>query len=147
MEHYKSFRSGTIQLNASYWEGLLGCTIKCFVWGIYRNQGRLMLRDLWERMCERKFASKFALTQPRCCYMTTSFERLLEISTICLANLYKHSQVYHVASVMVVGVIMQEILEIHCDTEKGRGSCCSKEVLTETKSDGEIEGDLGLFHF
>lgn len=65
-----------------------------------------MLRDLRECMCERKFVSKFALTQPRCCYLTTSFECHLEISTICLANLYKHSQVYHVASFMVVGVIM-----------------------------------------
>lgn len=54
---------------------------------------------------ENLFVSKFALTLPRCCYMTMSFEYHLEISTICLANLYKHFQMYHVASVMVA-VIM-----------------------------------------
>lgn len=54
---------------------------------------------------ENLFVSKFSLTWPRCCYMSMSFECHLEISTICLANLCKYSQVYHVASVVVV-VIM-----------------------------------------
>lgn len=101
-----------------------------------------MLRDLLSVSVRGNlFVSKFALTWPRCSYVTTSFECHLEISTIYLANLYKHSQVYHVASIMVV-VIMYETLEILCDRGKGRGSCCSK-VLTETKSNGEMEGDLG----
>lgn len=105
-KHHKSFRSGAIQLNASHWEWLLGCTKKCFVWGIYRNQSRVCWGTfLSVSVRENLFVSKFALARPRCSHMTMSFECHLEISTICLANLYKHSQVYHIASVMAV-VIM-----------------------------------------
>lgn len=120
-EHHKSFRSGTIQMNACHWEQLLGCTKKCFVWGIYGNQGGVMLMDLCERICERKFICfKICWFSPGAAtwwWALNVIWRLLQSVWKICTNIPRCTMFL----LLMVVVTMWETLEIHCHRRKGRG--------------------------